>query len=157
MSRKSGIVAGIIAIILAIISKIPIFPPENWIIDFKIFASGNINFYFWGYTINEIGYSSMLLQLPENLLPIVLWGFIVLIGLNSILASLTKSKRENALLLYRINLIMVILILIIFGINIILLSLPDFITIFTNTGLGYYLTIIILVLNLIALKSLKKE
>lgn len=156
MVKISGIIAGVISVILAIISKIPIFPPENWELDFKIFSVDNVKIYFWGYTVNDNGFSSVNLQPPENIIAVILFLIIILIGLNSIMASFTKSNVNHSLKLYRVNIILTIFILVIFGINIIILSIPNFVNFFSIIGLGYYLTILILILNFITIKSLKK-
>jgi len=156
MVKKSGIIAGIISLVLAIISKIPIFPPENWELDFNIFSINNVKIYFWGYSVNNNGFSLVNLHPPENIIAVILFLIIILIGLNSIMASFTKSNIIHSLKLYRVNIILIIFLLVIFGINIIILSLPNFVTFFSVVGLGYYLTILILILNFITIKSLKK-
>jgi len=66
MALKSGIFAGILAFINAFIAEIPIYPPENWFINFKLFALNKTNFYYWGYTTNGHGiFTPLLGAIPE--------------------------------------------------------------------------------------------
>lgn len=158
MALKSGIFAGILALILAFISKIPIFPPENWAMDFKIFSLNNIDFYFWGYLIDgEAAFTATIGAIPESLISISVWLMIFLIGLNSIMASTSKAKLNNSRKLFNINILLSMLILIVFGTIIIFLITEEITSFFNIIGFGYYFTIIILILNIIALKNLKKE
>ena len=157
MSLKSGIFAGIIAYIVAFIYEIPIYPPENWVIDFKIFTFKNADFYFWGYVTNEnIVLTSIIGFLPESLISIIIWLMVFYIGLSSIMASTSKAKSVNSLKLFKINILLLILLLSIFGIIIVILILEDLNSLFNIIGLGYYLTITVLILNIIALKKAKK-
>jgi len=161
MARKTGIIAGIIALMLAFIYKFPLFPPEGLELYFTIFTHQGVEYYFWGY-INRAGQasSSIILQSPENLVALAVWLIIFTIGLISIMASTTKAKITNSLKLYRINLVFIILLLFIYAWNILILNLNNFPSIFYPIfeilGLGYYLLIVILILNILALKKLKK-
>ncbi|MHA2008334.1 MAG: hypothetical protein ACXABO_04175 [Promethearchaeota archaeon] len=158
MGKKSGIFAGVIALTLALLYQIPIYPPNYWAIDFKIFSIQNINFYFWGYVINgTTAFTQFIGQIPESLISILIWLMIFFVGLSSIMASTKKSNKTNSLRLFRINTLFLVLILSIYGAVIIFLLLNDLSIILDVIGLGYYLTILILVLNLVSLKQLKKE
>ncbi|MBA7680863.1 hypothetical protein ES703_89184 [subsurface metagenome] len=158
MAIKSGIFAGILALIIAFIAEIPIYPPENLIMSFKIFASENINFYFWGYILNGGTIITTLIGLiPESFISLCIWLMIFFIGVSSIMASTKKSKFNNSLKLFKINILLSSLILIIFGIIIFFLVLVNIAFFLNVIGFGYYFTIIILILNLFALRSLKKE
>ncbi|MFX0176753.1 MAG: hypothetical protein ACFE85_11030 [Candidatus Hodarchaeota archaeon] len=158
MARKLGIIGGLIAFILAVFSEIPIYPPERWVIDFKIFTLNDTEIYFWGYLINEnISFSSILLQFPENILALTIWITIILIGLILIMASTTKANPANSKLLFKINNLLLIYLLSTFGVIILIQLLYDFTRIFSVIGLGFYLTLILLILNLFTLNSLKKD
>jgi hypothetical protein len=158
MNNKLEITGGLIAFILTLLSEIPIYPPENWVIDFKIFTFGNTEIYFWGYLINNnIGFSAILFQFPENIMALTIWISIILIGLGSIMASLKNTKPRNSKLLLKINIFLLVYLITIFGIIILLQIIINFIHILNLIGLGFYLTLIILILNLISLKSLKNE
>lgn len=158
MGKISGIVAGVIALILALLYQIPIYPPNYWALDFKIFSSENTYFYFWGYVIDgKIASTSLIGQIPESLTSILIWLMIFFVGLSSILASSKKSKKVNSLRIFRINILFLTLILSIFGMIIIVLLIEDLSLILNIIGLGYYLIILILVLNIVSLKQLKKE
>ncbi|MEE9379347.1 MAG: hypothetical protein V3V33_15085 [Candidatus Lokiarchaeia archaeon] len=157
MAIKSGIFAGILALILAFIAEIPIYPPENLIMSFKIFSSENIDFYFWGYILNGGTTVTTLIGLiPESFISLCIWLMIFFIGVSSIMASTKKAKFSNSLKLFKINILLSSLILIIFGVIILFLVLVNITFFFNVVGFGYYLTIIILILNIFALKSLKK-
>jgi len=161
MARKTGIFAGIMAFILAFIHEIPIFPPGNFLLNFHIFTLDNVYYYYWGYVINgTTGYSSIALLPIENLFALLIWLMIFLIGLISIMASTTKARFSNSIKLYKISILLILLLLSIFGIIIIFSILEELLVdifVFLNVfGLGYYMLIIILILNIIALKKLKK-
>lgn len=158
MARKLGIIGGLIAFILAVFSEIPIYPPERWVIDFKIFTLNDTEIYFWGYLINEnISFSSIILQFPENILALTIWITIILIGLILIMASTKKANPANSKLLFKINNLLLIYLLTTFGVIILIQLLYDFTRIFSVIGLGFYLTLILLILNLFTLNSLKKD
>jgi len=158
MAIKSGIFAGILALVLAFIAEIPIYPPENLIMSFKIFASENIDFYFWGYILNGGTIVTTLIGLiPESFISLCIWLMIFFIGISSIMASTMKAKFNNSLKLFKINILLSSLILIIFGIIIFFLVLVNIASFLNVVGFGYYFTIIILISNIFALKSLKKS
>jgi len=158
MTRKLGIIGGLIAFALAIISEISINPAEDWVIDFKIFTLADTEVYFWGYILNEnIGFSSMLLQFPENILALTIWISIILIGLILIMASTSKVKTLNSKLLYKISILLLCYLFILFGIIILIQIITDITQVFYIIDLGFYLTIIVLILNIITLKLVKKE
>ncbi len=157
MALKSGIFAGIIAFIIAFIAEFPIYPPENWVINFKLFSLHKTNFYYWGYTTNGHGvFTPLLGSIPECLISVCFWSFIFIIGLNSIMASTSKANLNNSLKLFKLNILLLILILIIFSWIAVTLILEDFSSFFDIIGLGYYLTISVLILNIIAVKKVKK-
>ncbi len=157
MALKSGIIAGIIALLLAFITEIPIYPPNNWFLSFKIFSFEKTDFYFWGYLLNgEIAFTSTLGFLPESLVSVSIWLIIFLIGLNSIMASTTKANFNNSLKLFKINILLSILILTIYGVIIYFLVITDINSIFTVIGFGYYFIVLVLILNIFAKKYLKK-
>ena len=87
MVKKAGILIGFIALFIALVCKIPIYPPE-YDINFRIFILNNTEYYLWGYVIDTYSsYSPLILQFPENLVTIILWGFFIFIGVSSIMAS----------------------------------------------------------------------
>lgn len=161
MARISGYIAGVLTLLVAFIYKIPIFPEENFFIDLKIFTIYNVDYYIWGYFSSNISFFSPITQrFPENIIALSIWIIIFLIGLISIMASTKDAKYGHSLKLYRINLILIILILSIYGIIALLLHSGNFFRLFYPflevLGLGYYLLILSFILNIIALKKLKK-
>ena len=157
MAIKSGIFAGILALIITFIAEIPIYLPEDLILSFKLFASENIDFYFWGYIIDGGTIITTLIgSILESFISLCLWLIIFFIGVSSIMASTKKAKLNNSLKLFKINILLSSLILIIFGIIIFFLVLVNIASFFNVVGFGYYFVIIILILNIFALKSLKK-
>lgn len=157
MVIKSGIFAGILALILTFIAEIPIYPPEDLILSFKLFASENIDFYFWGYKIdNGVIITTLIGSIPESFISLCLWLIIFLIGVSSIMASTKKAKLNNSLKLFKINILLSSLILIVFGLIIFFIILVNITSFLNVVGFGYYFIIIILILNIIALKKLNK-
>jgi len=158
MARKTGVLAGILALLIAFITKIPIYPPLDLEINFMMMVNSNTEYYIWGYVVNEIISSSAInLQFPENIIGILLWSLVIFIGISSIMASTRKAKFKNSLTLYSLNILFCIFIISIYSIIIILTTWNAIIQFFYAAGLGYYLLIIILILNIIALKFLKKS
>ncbi|MBD3230255.1 MAG: hypothetical protein GF329_18900 [Candidatus Lokiarchaeota archaeon] len=158
MARKTGILAGIIALIIAFISKIPIYPPANIELNFFILLANNIEYYIWGYVVNGISaFSSITSQFPENLMGIFFWFLTLIIGINSITASAKKAKFENSVKLYKLNMIFSLFILAVYTMIIFLMIGLNFIWFFYVAGIGYYLFIAILILNIIAFRYLKKN
>lgn len=157
MARKTGIIAGILALILAFISEIPIFPPENLFIDLYIFLIDNVRHYYWGYVFKNKGYTLIKLPSPENLVALSIWILILLIGINSIMASTTKANILKSAKLYKVNIILSLAFLFIFGFIAVLIIYPDIMEILYILGYGYYLTVLILILNIIALKKITKK
>jgi len=160
VARKTGIVAGILALILTFFQEIPIYPPNDWVLNLRLLVFDNLNIYIWGYLSNNQALSPILLGSPENLVALALWLILLLIGVSSVFASTTKAKIGNSLKLYKINIVLTGLLLVIFGTSIILLVLANLSIILEIIGYGYYILIIVLILNIIALKkitSLKEE
>jgi len=157
MAIKKGIFAGIIALFLAFIAVIPIYPPNSWVLSFKIFSFENTDFYFWGYVINgSQAVTTTLGFLPESLISVSLWLIILLIGVSSIMASTKKATFNNSLKLFKINILMSVLFLTLFSLIIFFIGLNDPSSILNVIGFGYYFIIVILILNIFALKTLKK-
>jgi len=71
------------------------------------------------------------------------------------MASTSKANLNNSLKLFKLNILLLILILIIFSWMGVTLILEDLDSLFDIIGLGYYLTISILILNIIAVKKVK--
>ena len=162
MTRKTGIIAGIIAFMLVFIQKIPIYPPENISLVFYLFSNGNIEYYLWGYLIDgNQAKTSITASFPENLITIMLWLFIFFAGLSSIMASPTKATYKYSVKLYKINILLFLFLLGIYttiGITINLVNLDEIIiAIFSTFGLGYYLILVCLILNVFALHALNKS
>lgn len=156
MVIKTGIFAGFISLILAFIAEIPIFPPNNLVLNLKIFSFESTDFYFWGYITDGFAFTSTIGFIPESLISIVIWLILLLIGLNSIMASTKKAKFNNSLKLFKINILFSVLFLTIFSLVIFFLILDDFTSTLNVIGFGYYSIILILILNIFALKTLKK-
>ena len=158
MAIKSGITAGVFALLLAFIAVIPIYPPNNWVLSFKIFSFENTDFYFWGYVINgSQAVTTTLGFLPESLISVSLWLIILLIGVSSIMASTKKAKFNNSLKLFKINILMSVLFLTLFSLIIFFVALNDLSLILNVIGFGYYFIIVIFILNILALKTLKNS
>ncbi len=158
MARKIGIIIGIIALILSFIGTIPIYPTENIEINFNIFKMNNVEYFLWGYVnIDNSSFSSMLLHFPESTIGILLWGLMLIIGLNSIMTSTSKTKYNNAIKANALNILFSAFLISFYTINIIILASGNLITDFGEVGLGYYLLIIILILNIVALKLLRNS
>lgn len=158
MARKTGIFGGFIALLLAFVYEIPLYPPENWALNLRIFRLDNIDYYFWGYVYRNQAHTSITARPWENLVALSLWIIILLIGLILIMASTTKAKPTNSLKLCKVSIVLVILLLFIYTSIIVLTGLSTIGQLFLNVlGLGYYLMILILILNIIALKKISKE
>ena len=159
MARKSGIFAGIIMLIITFIYKIPTFFIPNVDIHFTMFTYDYIDYCLWGYGSFNSGYSSIILSYPESYATILIFLIAVFIGVISIMASTSKANILHSLVLYRLNIILIVLLLMIYGILAIFLNLNDIISVlipnFGVLGLGYYLLILVLILNIIAMKKLK--
>jgi hypothetical protein len=158
MARKTGILGGILALLIAFIANIPIYPPANIEINFLIFTNNNTAYYIWGYVSNNLlSFSPLTAQFPENLIGIFIWGLMVFLGLSSIMASVKKANFENSMKLYWLNILCSIFVSVVYTIIIILTIWENLILFFYTAGIGYYLLIIILGLNIIALHYLKKS
>ena len=158
MTLKSGILAGILALLLAFIAEIPLYPPENWALNFKIFSINNLEFYFWGYIIDgNIAFTSVGGTLSEVIISACIWFMIFYIGISSIFASSKEAKQYNSIKLFQINILLLSITLLIFGIIIFFIVLENLALFLTIIGFGYYFVIIILVLNILALKNLRKK
>ncbi|MHA1373986.1 MAG: hypothetical protein ACTSR7_06805 [Promethearchaeota archaeon] len=158
MARMSGIMGGITGFILALIAEIPIFPPQNIVIPLNIYKFNTTEFYTWGIVLgNGEGFSITSLLFPENLLTLTFWLILVFISFSSILGSLKKSIPKNSLKLYNLNIFLSSILLIIYAIQLIVTNLSNLGAIFLNIGSGYYLLVLILILNSMAKSTLKKE
>ena len=158
MIIKKGIIAGIIALMVAFIAEIPIFPPNNLVLNLKIFSFESTDFYIWGYiTYSGSAFTSTIGFIPESLISITVWLMLIMIGLNSIMASTKKAKFNNSLKLFKINILISVLFLTIYSLVIFFLVFDNFTIILNVIGFGYYFIILILILNILALKRLKKK
>ncbi len=158
MTIKSGIIAGIFALLLAFLAKIPIYPPENLALSFNIFAIDNLEYFFWGYLINgNIAYTAVGGSISEVIISACVWLMIFYIGLSSIFASTSKAKINNSIKLFQINILLLSIILLVFGIIIFFILLENFALFLYVIGFGYYFVIMILILNVAALKILKQD
>jgi len=151
MARKSGIFGGIIGFVLAFVAKIPIY--QNIVISLNIYKFKTTEFYVWGIPSNGEGFSIN----SENLVTLTFWLFLFFISLSSIFASPKKSIRNNSLKLYNLNILFLSIMLIVYAIQILVTNLSNLGVIFMNIGAGYYAIGIILILNLMAKSTLKKE
>ncbi|MFX0001269.1 MAG: hypothetical protein ACFE9Q_12035 [Candidatus Hodarchaeota archaeon] len=155
---KIGIIAGIFALLLAFIAKIPIYPPENLVLSFNIFTIDNLEYFFWGYLVNgTTAYTAVGGSISEVIISTSIWLMIFYIGLSSIFASTNKAKLHNSIKLFKINILLLSIILLIFGIIIFFILLVDFALFLYVIGFGYYFIIIILILNVTSLKILKQD
>jgi hypothetical protein len=160
MARKSGIFAGIIMLFITFIYKIPTFFIENVQIHFTIFSNANIDYCLWGYASTNTGFTSIIISYPESYVALLVFLIALFIGIISIMASTTKAKILHSLILYRLNMILILLLLFLFGLIAIFLNLNNIVAVFFPffevLGLGYYLLILVLILNIVAMKKLKK-
>lgn len=155
MARKSGIVGGIIGFMLAIIAEIPIY--QNIVISFNIYKFNSIYYYIWGVVLpSGKGYSITSLNFPENLITLNFWLILIFISVSSIFASAKKSKPNNSLKLYNLNILFSSILIIVYAIQLIVTNLSNLMIIFLNIGIGYYLLLLFLILNLMAKSKLKK-
>ena len=157
MTRESGIIAGILALLLTFISQLPIYPPEGLILDLSIFSVDNTSYYYWGYITGNTGTTLIKKPSPENLAALAIWILILTISILSIMASTTKSNVLNSSKIYNLNILLSVFLLFIHGFIIVMVIYPEFELIITTIGYGYYLTLLILILNIVALKGLKTE
>ncbi len=159
MNRKIGYISSILAFLIALISIIPISPENNLKISFSIFSIDNSEYYIWGSIENGIfSLNSMNLNFPENIMAIFLWILIVFIGISSIITSLSNTKSNNIYKLYALNILISAFLITVYTIIVFtLLDWNDFLFIFSIFGLGYYLILIILLLNILSLHFFKKS
>ena len=160
MARKSGIIAGIIMLIITFIYKIPTFFIENLEIHFTLFSYDHLDYCLWGYASTNSGYTSIVISYPESYVALLMLLIALFIGLISIMASTKKAKILNSLVLYRLNIVLILFLLSSYGTLAIFLYSSDILALFIpfleGFGLGYYLLILVLILNIIAMKKLKK-
>lgn len=156
MARKSGIIGGIIGFMLSIIAKIPIY--QNIVIPLNIYIFNSTEYYIWGIVLNTgEGFSITSLLFPEILLALTFWLILIFISISSIFASPKKSIPNNSMKLYNLNILFSSILVILYAIQIIVTNLSNLEVIFMNVGVGYYMLITILILNLMAKNTLKKE
>ena len=153
MIRKLGYLSGVLAFLIALVGIIPIAPAENLKISFSIFSIDTSEYCIWGSIQNGISsLNSINLNFPENLIGIFIWILIIFIGISSIITSLSKTKLNHVFRLYSINILISSFLLTIYSIIIlVLLDWNDFLSLFSIIGLGYYLILIILIINIISL------
>ncbi|MBD3256000.1 MAG: hypothetical protein GF383_12970 [Candidatus Lokiarchaeota archaeon] len=155
--RIYGIIGGILALLLAFAAEIPLSLDNSFIIDFYFFRAFRIRFYCWGYISNGIGYTHITVGFPTNLYAIAIWLFVFLTGIILIMASLPDSDPSNSFKLYILSMIMSALVLIFYGYLIFRAFVQDRGASLATIGVGYYLLIIILGLNILTFLHLKKE
>lgn len=158
MVNKSGFISGILSLIVLMISEIPIYLPQNLVLKLYLYTYNDISFYVWGYVLNNSeSYSFLSLSYPENLISFSIWLIFLLLTITSIMASPKNSNPSNSIRIYSINIILIIMLLIIYAIQLVFIYLNEIGLLFSNIGVGYYLMGIILILNIIAKKNLKKK
>ena len=156
MVNKSGFIAGILGLFVLVISEIPIYPPL--VLKFYIYSYNEISFYVWGYVLNSTeAYSFLSVPFPENLISLLSWLILCYLTITCILASTKSSNLSSSIKIYSLNVILIIILLILYAIQFVFVFITEFIGLFLNIGVGYYLMVIILILNLVAKKSLKKK
>lgn len=156
MTRKTGTLGGIIAFILAFIAEIPIIPEANLVLNLRVLVINQVEIYFWGFiNMNQTVSSGIIAGAPESYVAIGIWMIILLVGMNSVMASTTKAVNAHSKKLYNVNILFLSFLLILFGSLAILANLSDLINTLFSFGLGFYLTILILILNILAKKKLE--
>lgn len=156
--RKTGFTAGFLSVIIAFIAGVPFSLSNetvNSIFNFSILIINNVEYFSWGYISNDIGYTSLGFSSIENFIAISIWLLFFLTGLFGIMASSPKSNPKHSKKLYKFNILFILLILFIYTLDYIFVIFNSLSTAFF--GFGYYLLYIILVLNIISIKILKKS
>ena len=162
MANKKGIVAGILALMAAFIVEIPIYPDWYLTLNFRILNTETIEHYFWGHIIKSNGsvHSAIFAPFPENLVGILVWMMVIFVGLFGLSASTMKSKPGTANKLYRLNMLMLIVLLFLYtslAVFIQSFSAFDIVKLLLTLDMGWYVMWTILSLNIAANKGLKKE
>lgn len=136
-------------------------PNNDIVLDFKILGLDQGDVYFWGNLIYENGNieatSALFDPFPENIIGILLWTLIILIGIISFISSGKRLELNNAKKLYNINLIFLLFLFALYSVVIISTSLSNPMIIFMKIGLGYYCIIVIILLNYIPKRKLTKS
>ena len=131
--------------LITFVYKIPTFFIENVNIKLTLFSANNIDYCLWGYASANTGFSSIALSYPESYVALLMFLLAVFVAIISIMASTTKAKIVHSLTLYRLNIVLILLLLSIYGILAVFLNLNDilalFIPIFEGFGLSYYFLI----------------
>jgi len=157
MVNKSGFIAGILSLIILVVAEIPIYPPK-FVIKFSIFSYNEISFYVWGYVLASFeSYSFLSLSFPENIISLLLWLILCFLTITCIFASIKKSNLSNSIKLYSLNEVLVSILLVIYALQFIFVYITELELLFLNIGVGYYLMVIILILDVMAKKNLKKK
>ncbi|MGV9141441.1 MAG: hypothetical protein ACOC1X_00725 [Promethearchaeota archaeon] len=157
MTIKSSFFGGIIALLLAFIAQIPILPQNNIILSFELFTLNNARFYFWGYLTQNEAFTPILAQFPENFIGIFIWISIFYVGISSMMGSTSRADNYNSMILFKINIILLVGIISIFGIILIFVLFQNILSIFITAGLGFWVLFLILISDILGLKSVKKK
>ena len=158
MARITGIAGGIMGFILLMIADIPLSPDRSVILPLSIYSYNTTRYYLWGFIVNNnevFSFSS--LNFPENLLTLTFCLIIIYISIVSIIASLKQTNPNNSIKLYNLNIFLSFILLLLYTIQILMANLSNLILLLSKIGIGYYLLVLVLVLNSMAKGALKKE
>jgi hypothetical protein len=157
INKILGVIGGILALMLAFVGEIPLSSDQNTVLSFKLFSMGGIDFFYWGFLYENYAFTHITRQFPLNLPAFLIWVAILSTGVSMIMASTKKATDENSLRLYLLGLTLLVILLIFYGLNILTSFLYEFKLGYEIIGLGYYLTIGVFILDLIAFMKLKGE
>jgi len=155
--RKTGFIGGLLSMILAFVVEFPFSfsnGTANSIFRFSILFIDNVEYFSWGYISNNIGFTSLSFNSIENYISLSIWLLIFLPGLFGLMASSPKSIPKHSKKLFKLNILFISINLLIYTIDYIFMVIPGSIPGFF--GFGYYLLYLILILNIIAIKIMKK-
>ncbi len=154
--RKAGFIGGLLSIILAFVVEFPFsFSNEttNSILRFSILIIDDVEYFSWGYISNNIGFTSLSFNSIENYIALSIWFLIFLPGLFGIMGSSPKSIPEHSKKIFKLNVLFISIVLLIYTFDYIFMVIPSSIPGFF--GFGYYLLYLILILNIIGVKIRK--
>lgn len=155
--RKTGFIGGLLSMILAFVVEFSFSfsnGTANSIFRFSILVIDNVEYFSWGYISNNIGFTSLSFNSIENYIALSIWLLIFLPGLFGLMASSPKSIPKHSKKLFKLNILFISINLLIYTIDYIFMVIPGSIPGFF--GFGYYLLYLILILNIIAIKIMKK-
>ena len=155
--RKIGFIAALLSFWLSFIGELPFNlsgdSPDSTL-KFSILMLENIEYYSWGYIMNNAGYATIGLNSLEGVAALFIWLLILLPGIMGIMASSPHSISANSKKIFKINALLLFLSIFLYTTNYILLFFPD--PTVGYFGVGYYFLYLIFTLNIIAINRVEK-